>query len=197
MKRIFIILVAFITFFSCEEESVKLDNYVVIGDTNANIEIVDSLIKPAVRCDSATYSIDLDKDGINDFRISTYFCYSPSHYCSEFNIYCLQENSKVLCSDTLLTPAVLNIGDTLEVNSNWENESMRMLWTSCIYCIIDGDGILYKHGLWYNIENKYIGIALEQDKNFIFGWIKLSISEDYEMNSIVVHEIGSKKASNI
>jgi len=124
MKNILLYsFVSFVFLYSCTndkyyQELEKLDNFLVIGDNSASIKNVDSLIIPPDRCKKTFYDIDLDADGINDFRYFAEYCYSPSHFYSYFEIKCLHSKAKVSVNDTVFIPQMLNVGDRLNHSMN-------------------------------------------------------------------------------
>lgn len=186
---------------SCEKEDSEdntpdetLDTKLVIGDNNATITILDTLITPSDRCDSIVYRIDLDSNGNYDFAFYLYYCFSPGYYNSEFRFYCLHEKAKVLTNDSILSPEILDYGDTLKIDENWVSDKMIFLSASGS-TNVGNDGILQISGTRYNLSNKYIGIIIENEENPIYGWIKLSTAEINWLGSLLIHETGHKKAA--
>jgi hypothetical protein len=186
---------------SCEKNSNNdnpadnLDSLLIIGEAQVKLTLLDTTIYPSDRCDSLLYEIDIDSDGINDFQFYVYYCYSPCIYMSNMRLDCLTKNSKILTNDTIQTPEILDISDTLQSKGNWISQRFDMLSTSGMSGLCDGDGIIHTYGNWHDLTNKYIGIKIEKEDYIILGWIKLSINKTNNDFPIELHEIGYKKAA--
>ncbi len=202
MNKLTILTILIVGFFlSCEKNSNNdnptdnLDSLLIIGEANVNLTLLDTTIYPSDRCDSLLYKFDIDSDGINDFQFYIYYCYSPCIYMSNMRIDCLTNNSKILTNDTIQTPEILDLGDTLQSSGNWNPGCFDMLSTSGMSELCDGDGIIHSYGNWHDLINKYIGIKIEKEDDIILGWIKLSINKTYNDFPINLYEIGYKKAA--
>ncbi len=187
-------------FYCCEKEdknnrTEELDTYIVVGDGNASITTLDTLITPEDRCDSIVYKIDIDSNGIDDLAFYIYYCYSPSKFSSTFRFDCLTDKIKVLTNDSIISPEILNYGDTLNFNKYWVNESMEILSASGSSEMTGEAEMVQKFGNWFDLSEKYIGLLIENDENPIYGWIKLSVPDDDWICSLTIHEIGYKKAA--
>ncbi|NOR74862.1 MAG: hypothetical protein GQ525_06865 [Draconibacterium sp.] len=193
--RLILSLIILGLFYACEKDPIEeLDTFLVIGNENATIRIIDTLIFPEDRYDSIVYKIDIDLNGTNDVAFYIFYDYSPSHYRSNFRFDCLTDQIKVLTNDSILSPEILDYGDTLNIDKKWVNSSMEILRTFGNSVWV-GDGIIYKYGNWYDLSNKYIGVLIEDDENPTYGWIKLSVPDGEWVNSLTIHEIGHKKAA--
>lgn len=202
MNKLHFLLIVIAGFLaSCEKSTiddnpaVSLDSLMIIGEANVNLTLFDTTIYPADRCDSLLYKMDIDSDGINDFQFYTYYCYSPCIYMSNMRIDCLSANCKILSNDSIQSPEILELGDTLQSIGNWISQRTDMLSTSGMSGLCGGDGIIYTYGNWHDLSNKYIGLLIEKEENSILGWIKLSINKTYNDFPIVLQEIGYKKAA--
>jgi hypothetical protein len=183
---------------SCEESrdntlEEQPDPFVVIGDLDADINSSDTLIYSLEKGDSILYQIDLDSDGSVDFELCIYYDYSSCLFFSDFRFSCLNDLAKICTNDTILSPDILSLGDTLSFNRRWISDKFDIIESSGICESGGGDGNNYKYGNWVNISNKYIGLMVENNENPVYGWIKLSIPDDELICSLTIHEIGRKK----
>jgi len=194
--KLILFILILLSLYSCEEnENVLLKNYLVIGNTDAKISVLDTLITPPDRCDSIIYEIDLDKDKVIDYSFYVYYCYSPSYFSSIFKFNCLHEKAKVLINDSIFSPEILEVGDTLKNDKNWLSMNMTILTASGASEIVGGDGIIYKNGNWFDVTNKYIGLIINKKENPIYGWIKISVPNENWVYSLTIHETGYIKAT--
>jgi hypothetical protein len=161
----------------------------IIGDSTAKIRVLDALVEPQNRCQSIEYGIDVDLDMINDLSFYVYYCYSPGFFTATFRLECLNEKINILCNDSVLTPEILNFGDTLHSDRYWVNSTMELLRAQGTSELAGGDGIIYKHGNWFNLSNKYIGLKMNFDNHSSYGWIKLTVPNDDWIHSMTIHEI--------
>lgn len=198
--KLILALIILSLFYCCEKDdnnnpTEKLDAFLVVGDENASITVLDTLITPEDRCDSIIHKIDIDFNGVDDVAFYIYYCYSPSYFGSNFRFDCLNDKIKVLTNDTIISPEILNYGDTLSFDKNWVTQNMKILSASGSSEMIGGDGTVHKYGNWFDLSDKYIGLLIENDENPIYGWIKLSVPDDDWICSLAIHEIGYKKAA--
>jgi hypothetical protein len=197
--RLIFLLILMSIIFSCENNNdnpkEQLASFVVIGDDNAEITLLDTLISPPDRGDSVLFRIDLDSDGLEDFGFLVYYNYSPCLFFSNFRFDCLHNLAKAYTNDTIQTPDILSLGDTLSFERSWVSNKFDLLDASGMCELGGGDGIIHKYGNWFNISNQYIGLLIEKEENPIYGWIKLSVPNDDWIHSLTIHEIGNKKAA--
>jgi hypothetical protein len=200
MRNILILLmlasVGFVS--SCQKDNQdnnsieKLDTLLVIGDTCSSITEFDTLILPTERDDSIVFQVDLDSNSINDFTIYFYYYESPCIYSSILGIYCLSDKNSILCNDSILSPEILEFGDTLVYSNNWVSQKFDML---IVYKDCSGEGETHTQGNWHDLSNKYIGLMTKKDDYLIYGWINLSITRFYYYYLLELHKIGYKKAA--
>lgn len=197
-KFVILIFVIFGFLLSCEKSTndeiptEELDSLLIIGDVSANLILLDTTVFPYDRCDSILYKLDIDLNGVYDFQFYIYYCFSPCVYWSDMRIDCLFENCKILSNDSIKTPEILELGDTIQSIGNWISQRTDMLSTNSMSTLCGGDGILYTYGNWHDLTNKYIGLMIEKEDNIILGWIKLSINNNIRLD---LQEIGYKKAA--
>ncbi len=191
--RVILFILMGIIYYSCNNKddipNEQPATFAVIGDLDANIAILDSVIYPSYRGDSLFFPIDLDLDGIQDYRFYIYNNYSPCIFLSNFRFDCLHDLAKVYTNDTIQSPEILKLGDTLTVDKHWLSAKFRILDASGICELAGGDGIIHKSGNWFNLSNKYIGLLIEKEGNPIYGWIKLSVPDYDWIDSLTIHEI--------
>jgi len=137
--------------------------------------------------------MDLDRDFIYDFNIDVFYDYSPVIFLSYFKFKCLTDKAKVLVYDTLTSPMVSSYRDTLNCSGKWVSEEMYMLSAHGESEMAGGDGIIYKEGPWFHVEDKYIGVMIEKEDFKVFGWIKLSVPNDDWIHSLTIHQLAYKK----
>jgi len=201
-SRLILLLIILNFFYSCTKDpkvipvqvlTEQQDTILVVGNPDASIRIINTLIKPPNRCQNFVYEIDIDTNKINDISITIYYCTSPGYSNSSIYINCLTDNIKILTSDSIIAPEILNYGDTLSLHKKWVTKNMRLIYSSCTNKIIGGDGITYNIGNWYNLSDKYIGLLIENGGNPTYAWLKLSVPNYNPVNSLTLHEIGFKK----
>ena len=98
MKHKLIFFTIILGFFcSCEKEDPieQLDTFLIIGDYDAVITSLDTVIYPPDRGDSVLYQIDLDSNGLKDFGFYIYYNFSPCIFFSKFRFDCLNDKAKV------------------------------------------------------------------------------------------------------
>ncbi|MFA9392059.1 MAG: hypothetical protein ACERKD_19775 [Prolixibacteraceae bacterium] len=171
------------------------DSFVVIGDQNAKITRIEDEISQSYFKDSVLFLIDLDLDGVEDFRLYKHHYLTPCLFVSKFGIDCLHDLAKVYTNDTIETPEILILGDTLDIDKYWLSKNLLLVDAVGVCKVGGGDGIIHKYGNWVNRKNKYIGLLIEKEINPIYGWIKISISNNNMTNSLTIHQIGYKKAA--
>jgi len=229
MKQLTIpILLSAIILFSCEktDPDISVIDYLVIGDINATVLMpgsnsFENSDNPSL-WNTCIFDIDLDNDGTDDFRI-VYSCeFSPMEtWTRSWSIKRLTSGARILCVDSPESPwhnrypEILDVGDTLKLNSKWRSEPLsqmitplpapadqpQALDTSMSFPLATAYSMLFFdhnfkpywvneiNGYWINATKKSIGVMIEKDKNVYLGWIKVSVKN----NDIVVHEMGRKK----
>ena len=114
---------------------------------------------------------------------------------ASFRMDCLHDSAKVCTPDTLLSPKVMEYGDTLQGNLPWASQKFVILSASGYSTLCGGDGIVYKYGDWYNLPDKYMGLLIEKKEYPVYGWVLLSIPDDDWIHSLTLHKTGWKKAA--
>jgi len=202
---------------SCEErfplpaERYATPHYIIVGDTAVgsiealNIEISDS------------FEIDLNKDGINDFLISTYWhSFNGMPGTVKYWILLpLAENNKVLC-DALNRNGLLyiyqryvNENDTLKVLDSWYLKPLNTVllgWPGAkrgftLFYIDSGytPGPYEAKGSYTgnstNNYQEYLGLINIFNGEITLGWIKVRFEENGKGGNLVMilEEIGSMK----
>jgi hypothetical protein len=186
MKNIhlYLALIILIIIISCKKDKETnpecTKTFLIIGDTNKldlKIWKIDTLIGNYYRCmPDAIYNIDIDSNGINDFKISFYYCYGGNFFLSERHIESLSDSAKILVYDTIDSPLILNATDTIDINDNFKS------------------GIFFLN-YWNNIDKKYIGLLLEDNTTIYYCWLKIGIvPKGYlDLPFIAIYEIAILK----
>ena len=165
--RTFSIFFIFLFILSCVPESD--DNTTVIGDKNANYEIIKFDPELTV-LPSSRDSLDLNSDGSFDIV----FVKSPkpaiTGYGSETNIL-IKNGLQIVLSSINNYPDTLSSKTILNDNSNWSATESSKLTLQSFEC----GGIAGCVGFanFINVSDKYIGF--KSGKNF--GWIKIDNSQ--------------------
>lgn len=196
MKILPFILILFILACETDIEQDILDSYIIIGDQEATISVLnDTTVYPPEFSDGTFFSIDLDSDGTIDFDFYGYNRSSQCFHGSEIGIDCHSEQNRIMCYDSIQTPRILDEGDTLFCVGEWLSEKFEISGLSFVCIIGGGDGILYRDGFWRGTSEKYMGLMIEKEEYLILGWIKLSFPDTDGGTLMTLHEIGYKKAA--
>jgi hypothetical protein len=121
------------------------------------------------------YIIDLNNDGNDDFRVTSYLEYSPSHYYSGDGIEPLN-NNEVADIHQIVFDSLEQISPMLD----WTNESIVLHTNSSVF------GESSSYGGWDGL--KYIGIRLIEDNDTLYGWIRLSLYWGATIDSYCVQQ---------
>ena len=200
MKKTHIFFIILYFVYACEknistEDIVpeELKTFLIVD--KGNIRYLDTILnaKNNSHYQVITFPIDLDSDGTEDIsfyikRISDFYL----AFYSDFEIHSLNDKLKIITNDSILTPKILEIGDTLNTKKSWKKADKLSLLdiNYSFFNRMDTEII----GNWYNISNKYIGFLIENENNPTYGWVKLSIPETGWITSLTIHEVGYIKA---
>jgi hypothetical protein len=161
---------------ACKKEKHYPAN-ILIGNTSTK-EITYYDVNPDTllqsRHDTAFYKIDINGDQIDDFEFilhNDYIFGGTVLANGVLNIRTLSDNAYVL-SDSSMKADALSYSDTLK-NSNNFRTGLFLLYST--HCSIPPTNVCSSMGQWDNIDKKYIGIRLKNDR---LGWIKIGVTQD-------------------
>jgi hypothetical protein len=128
-------------------------------------------VNPNVYLINTQYNIDLNQDGINDFRLSTSTTWAPT-YNGFHSIYTYDTN-QVVCDAN--GPRVLNTNDTISANSQWGTNGQLLLEMN----------MQYVSGNWNSVGIRYVGLRFAINNSWHYGWIRIEVN-----NNIILYDWG-------
>jgi hypothetical protein len=178
----------------------------ILGLNKANGQITYHDVEPDYHGthNNAPYELDLNNDGIYDLKLNEDF-YSTYHYIETsmgksvhtFKSYQLTaygiNGAKLLGADSIY---VLENVDTIGQSGPWENFSKMAFFSNRLSFLSVNSSVFYNiqehfsSGNWLNMEDKFIGIKVEEGGLLHFGWIRLDVNgnsftvKDYAINEI-------------
>ena len=187
MKRTIILCLALMHLFACNKEKIQPDlEYldIIIAGTTEGLGIEYSgTINDTLFFDypssNTTRFIDINNDGINDFELRFSGSASPGHWNSNNSI-------STIVNSFLAIPELENnivetipLNDTIDDKLNWVNDT----------CVLynhywDSYGSSSNTGLWNDVKNKYIGTKILVDDKILFGWIRVEITNWWNLTLI-------------
>lgn len=184
-KFINIALSFFIILLSCDkykETSKGCSNEIlIVGNNNYqyfSFQKIDSLIcHQDERCRPARcFEFDIEKDGMVDFTICSYWCYGGNFGGYDCYIETTTNNTMVIVNDSLSSPKMLNVSDTIKINDN--TLSGYFDFRSCEGGETpDGQGYYECQGNWINNDMNYIGIVHSGSEFVYYCWLKVEMIE--------------------
>lgn len=129
-----------------------------------------------------SFSIDVDQNGIMDFRISGYGSGGLGGYSGSARIYSLNTGTKIITHEetsegypgdvfyTVNVADTLNPGQTINSNSVF-NQTVGYLWST-------NGGLssgAYVHTWNSTEEDHYIGFMIKPNTDTLYGWIRLNV----------------------
>ncbi len=142
-----------------------------------------------------SYNIDLNNDLTNDFtitlNIATTFGTQGRTTSWTPDITPLNSNA-VLNSATY--PNVLNSGATIGSSGTFDTNNTQILgyhkfWTS------NGRSYSATYGPWNNQTDKYIGLRLTVGSNTYYGWVRISVANQYK--SVTIKDFAYENANGV
>lgn len=127
--------------------------------------------------------IDLNKDNQNDFEFRIRDFGHADYNTIGIEVICLNNND--IASDTsylgIAHPLVLNLGDTISVNSDFMNIDFQHLSSYSVHIapptLPPPHYLEYIDFYWYNKFDKYIGLKLVYAQDTAYGWVRISVPE--------------------
>ncbi len=165
---------------------------------NTHAQIVYTNIPDTIISGIKTFYIDLNNDGVNDFKFITEKPLSSCKACGgltympSFSVSMTPLNSnKVL--DTANYPKILMNNALIKASSSAWKTGTRLMFTwryVCSTSCYNAD-----QGIWNNQSDKYIGVKLLKNGIKYFGWIRVSVAftsitiKDFAFDSTPNHSI--------
>lgn len=171
-----------------KKNNFKLDRYAALAGAflgtaaAADAAIVYTDVDPDVVVSNADFLIDMDSDGITDFRISQYGYSSSSYgYVYGSNFAALYGNSSAnygfvapaggfssLLVDAL--PAGASIGSSSPITTN----TFATIGAASL-----SSSFSYAYGVWAGETDKYMGVSFEIAGATHYGWIRCDAASNY------------------
>ncbi len=147
--------------------------------------------------------IDIDGDGTSDFRIFKRFSIVAYQWYDTYKTVGIQAYgaNQIAVSPapviydlgfglyrTENIPHPLTSGQTIDSNATWEGgqhflaRNAKDRWTT------------YQVNVWYNLQNRYVGITLDINGSTHYGWIRLSVYGYHD--SVTIHDFAFENLPN-
>lgn len=117
---------------------------------------------------------------------------AASTVMKDTTVVCIDSGEVSTCQNDPLyfyrpTPVIYNYGDKILNNSTWVNDADIVLShiDDSNYGQAYPHSIIRESGIWKNADQKYMVFRIWANDKISYGWIKLSLTENYE---IVIHE---------
>ena len=178
-KKLYAFIVTTMMFFA------SANAQIVYTDVNPDYVISIPVVNPI----PTDYNIDLNNDGISDYKISCSFSFAPCQfrqYVSYVKVSALNTNAVVAVSGST-NPLAMNFNDGILSGFTFST-SGYLRYVSGGYC---GSSTL---GVWPNSVDRYLGLKLIVGANAYYGWVRMQVSvgvnpfsctiKDYAYNSV-------------
>ena len=134
-----------------------------------------------------TFYLDLDKDGSNDFQVTTVNINNEGSIHTKYLVNTLGENELLTVDGAA---AISNEGAAIRA---WGNETWSKDSGEIIEQVFNGSSEKWS-GTWSGDRNQYIGIKLVKGEISYDGWVKVSI--DPVKETAYVHGYGINRNPN-
>lgn len=180
-----------------DDSATPTTDYLVIGDSSADVSLNSTINLFYSKYDPEGenvkhYEFDLDDDGIDDFRFDLVDYPSITSGFKKLSIRSLHTNALFISNDSIVSPEILNEGDTLRMTNNAiENtnaEEGAMLYEYSRSGPLVGGGSVYTFGLWPAQMNKNIGLMVKKNNTIVYGWTEVSLT----FRGLYIQKIASK-----
>lgn len=187
MKRLFIIAFVTIYLIACNKEKNQAEivypEFIITGETTGLGIKYSGVINDTLFFDYPSSSlnrfIDMNDDGINDFELRFSGTASPGHQNSKNSIVALGESFLVVPVHEKEIADTISVNGKIDKDLNWVNDTCTLYnyyW--------DASGASSSSGLWNNVKNKYIGTKILVEDKTLFGWIRLEITNGWNLTHI-------------
>lgn len=125
------------------------------------------------------FSFDVDRDGHDDFWLSSYSFSNIKQGINIVGSYIVPIKNYEIFTDSIsipyktIIPKIFKIGDTIENSDFTSNKEIE-------FCRFHNQGTIQKN-LWLSNENRYVGYRITVNNVTKIGWIKLKV---YDFSSI-------------
>ncbi len=135
-----------------------------------------------------TYELDLNHDGINDYKFQSYYQISPGHTYRNATVEPLNNSEVCLVQSGLIDPDPMYSGCMLSNDLAWTNSmsTLSLYWFS-------GYNYTGSAGIWNNIYDKFMGLRLVVNNDTLYGWVRITMTppriifKDYAWYRDVTH----------
>jgi hypothetical protein len=196
--------------FSCENEQIPVENEpihnacsndeLLAGDTVSEhfiiIELDTLLSDPYKACQDITYAIDIDMNGSNDVKITSFFCYSPAYVEGAFHIESVNPDLKILLNNSLENPEILELHDTVDVSLNAYPGRYELIRCVSLLNPATGEENHSCTGTWKYVHN-YVGMVYNNGSYIYKCWLNVGLNgpgEPFGPQSIYLNNIGILKS---
>lgn len=151
----------------------------------ANAQIIYTDVNPdnIISGDSASYMLDLNNDGVKDYRIITIVNTSSSsgssYQVKAAGVYPLNQNEILTDSSTYIKALNKNeqIGaNQLTWNGSSSTSSYPLLLNGRIIGSSSGSTTSYQAGLWNGVKDKYMAVKFDISGSMHYGWVRMDVS---------------------
>lgn len=157
--------------------------------TSANDTLID--------VNNGYYDIDLNQDGVANFRLKQYLGSGVSNNVNGVVVSPLGGNGHQVAGELKLTfnyPFRFEVGDSIgQTQTQWNGTGLPF---ENGYMVFEVDGATYPNSNWAGpVTAGYLGLRLRLTADdFLFGWARVSIAADNK--SFTVHEFGYEQSQN-
>ena len=195
MKRLNLLLTLVILIFNINAYS--QDNYIIAGqhDTSSSYyDFVPDTIVPS----NQNIQLDLNNDGVYDFKIYTFSDFSSHYSATGTGIYAENNNLVALGrvdtqygyygEESRNVAKIFEYGDTINDSSGFVHQAYMVLYSSALgspdFNISD----------WLNKGDKYLGFKLFFDDTLSYGWIRINVLRP---DSVVIKDYAFNIKTNV
>jgi hypothetical protein len=119
-----------------------------------------------------SFNLDLDHDGTIDFYlVSWYRNFMGGSYGWSY-IQGAGNNKILVNSVNNAIPDTLSIGDTICGGGTWANKGYFVDW----YSIFGDSASYYNYNQWQDLMNRYVGLAVNDAVDSVYGWVGVQSS---------------------
>lgn len=190
--------ICFSIFTSCEKEKDTVFLADKIEPISSNIVYTDVNPDSVIRINNSYYDLDLNNDGVNDFKFRVY-TYKSRCTPTECGSGLINSVSASISNGSInqieldgLYPASLDSSAKINVNKTWSTPTgfLTLRWVK--YCC----GHFYK-GNWAEPEVfKYLGLKLIVGSKTYYGWIRLRVVANGPGTSVTIKDFAYNRISN-
>lgn len=123
--------------------------------------------------DSETRFIDLDEDGTADFKLNSGHTQAAGFGSGGSWIIPLDSN-EVACQLMTVHIDTLSVNDVINSSLYWVKE--ESVYYNYFYRQFSGEFDFGEEGLWYNVSNKYAGVRIKKDNEYLYGWLRVDMN---------------------